>query len=208
MQTERILNYMAEHAQHGGFRAGGNPWRRTLGFACNCSGAYEWVTEFPLRDWKDLRSRHREVWELYEQMRRTRPLPDDVPLGPEAQARQDQMVEAQKDHEKRLEAEKKAEALLLRYLRPDQATTYQAEGYFDVEGGDGRGYRVRKYSGPNVDLIEKGEVVATYCIYPIGGVPVGDKLLAQKLFLEADPASFFRVALKHPPQRRTEGEAD
>ena len=84
--------------------------------------------------------------------------------------------------------------LLQSHLSPVQRDQYRQQLFFDVIGGDsGKRYRIRHGRVTNVDELDKrGERVCRLCFLPIGGLPLGDVLLAQKLALEL----FEREALK------------
>jgi len=96
----------------------------------------------------------------------------------------------------RKEAEAKAEALLLQNLNDIQKQQFKKHGFFKVHIG-GKIYKVNRGVSRNIQLIEEktdhDKVLRTYCAYP-DGVPVGDVLLTQKLWLEANEAEFLRIA--------------
>lgn len=92
------------------------------------------------------------------------------------------------------EADKRAEALLLANLTPEQAAQYRRDRRFDVAVGL-RLYRISWGWAGNVHLINSsGDLMAKFCIHPTEAVPFADNMLAQKLMLEADEAQFWRVA--------------
>ncbi len=113
----------------------------------------------------------------------------------------------------RLEAERKAEALLLRHLSPEQREEYQRTKSFTVKLPSGALYRINKGRAGNVELMAAElptivgaspnvEVVANQgfiarerlCIHPDLLVPDCDNMLAQKLMLETDEQNFRRIA--------------
>jgi len=112
-----------------------------------------------------------------------------VALEQEKKARE----EAEKRAAEARMAEKRAEDLLRLCLTPKQIEDLETKKCFYVEiegrGGDGdkkvERYRIDRGSHGNVKQIdEKGSIIRQFCIQP-SGVPVGDVLLTQKLWLEA-----------------------
>lgn len=86
---------------------------------------------------------------------------------------------------KRLEAEERAEELLMLYLTPEQRKSYKAKGYFETDVNDRR-YRLYKGSHGNIrQLDKKGKEVARWCVNA-EGVPHSDNVLAQFLALTTD----------------------
>jgi hypothetical protein len=86
-------------------------------------------------------------------------------------------------------AQETAEALLFSCLSPQQREDLQKRNcfYIVVDGPNGKKerYRIDRGSHGNVKQIdEKGSIIRSFCIQP-DGVPNGDVLLAQKLWLEA-----------------------
>jgi hypothetical protein len=77
----------------------------------------------------------------------------------------------------------RALALLWRYLSKAQREDLWHRHYFDVIGSDGRSYRLN--AGTRVYNIHDLAGGVRYCAGP-PGVPMGDYLLAQKLWLEDD----------------------
>jgi hypothetical protein len=94
------------------------------------------------------------------------------------------------------EDEDKASALLNEWLRPEQRATLDRHGYFDVRGSHtGKCYRIRRGRNMNIDELGKnGGQVATWCFGPVGYLPLGDVMLAQKLALETDEQTTLAVA--------------
>ena len=93
-------------------------------------------------------------------------------------------------------AEKKARALLKRWLTPAQLAQYESDGYFEVTGcHTGKRYRVRRDRQRTIDELDgRGMRVAVWCFGPEGHLPVGDVMLAQKLALETDEQAALAVA--------------
>lgn len=125
-----------------------------------------------------------------------------------------QQEQHQREHDAqraaRLEADRKAEELLLRHLTPAQRAEYQSTGSFCVKLDSGALYRIKKGRSGNVELAAPEPLVEgasdarraanrfvpieRFCIHPIEQVPDCDTMLAQKLLLETDEATFRRVA--------------
>jgi hypothetical protein len=83
-------------------------------------------------------------------------------------------------------AEERGLRLLEANLSPLQRCQYATSRTFEVIGGStGRRYRIHPGRFMNVEeLDEKGRHARTWCFYPVGALPAGDILLAQKLALE------------------------
>jgi hypothetical protein len=96
----------------------------------------------------------------------------------------------------RTPAEKRAVALLLSWLTPDQEKQWNARGAFDVIGGDtGRRYRITYRAVMNVhELDPDGHSVKQWCFAPEGRLAVGDVLLAQKIALETMETKALTIA--------------
>src|SRR5262249_20068786 len=75
--------------------------------------------------------------------------------------------------------------LLKSHLSRRQLEQYERDGSFDVVGGDtGRLYRVVHGRQMNVQILDKrGEWIASLFFLPVGYLPIGDVLLAQKIAL-------------------------
>lgn len=116
-----------------------------------------------------------------------------------------------KEDAARLEADRKAEVLLLRHLSDAQRAEYVATGAFMVVLGSGARYRIKKGWAGNVQRAEPLQMqdnadgrielsandfnpVEQFCIHPVDSVPFCDNMLAQKLLLEADETNFRRIA--------------
>lgn len=108
-------------------------------------------------------------------------------------------------------ANEKALRLLRACLTPKQREDLEKKKcfYVEVKDGDGRVERYRlDYSthGNVAQLDEKGSIIRTFCVQP-EGVPVGDAVLTQKLYLESSEktrAEFFEKAniTEHIPAKR------
>jgi hypothetical protein len=105
-------------------------------------------------------------------------------------------------------AENTSEARGLRLMRdwlsPDQREQFDDSGYFEVVGCDS-GKRYRIYYGivpPNVYEIDyAGRLKMGLCFMPLGCLPAGDDILAQKVALETDEHSALKVANRFSPNR-------
>lgn len=91
-------------------------------------------------------------------------------------------------------AEKKAKELLYRFLSEAQRQQFESVGYFEQLGGDGKTYRLWSGAHRKIELVENNEVVKSLCIHPKIAVPPSDTILAQKLLLQGDIASVYRIA--------------
>jgi hypothetical protein len=93
---------------------------------------------------------------------------------------------------RRRQARRRAEALLLGWLSPDQRRQYQAHGWFEVTTT--RGYRYRVLRGGVIRLDPRG---SAYCIEATSPVPAADEMLANKLLLETDERRFLATAHRY-----------
>lgn len=92
------------------------------------------------------------------------------------------------------EADKRALALLMSHLTPEQARQYRMERQFEVRTAERR-YRIRHGWAGNIEQLDgKGIVVARFCIHPSFPVPTDDNVLSQKLMIEANEELFLRTA--------------
>src|SRR4249919_2502924 len=79
---------------------------------------------------------------------------------------------------------------------PEQRFTLHKYGFFEVRGSHtGKCYRIRR--GRNMNIYEVGTGrprVAIWCFGPVGHLPLGDVMLAQKLALETHEQAALAVA--------------
>ncbi len=96
----------------------------------------------------------------------------------------------------RRKAERRAYALLKRWLSPEQLAQLERHGYFEVRGSHGgKCYRIRRDRNMNIDELDgKGFRVAVWCFGPTGQLPLGDNMLAQKIALETDEQAALAIA--------------
>ena len=97
-------------------------------------------------------------------------------------------------------AERRGDQLLINNLSPAQREQYGRLGYFEVIGCDtGTRYRIRYGYQLNVEQLDRnGRRLRTLCFLPVGGVPVGDVMLAQKIALEVFESEAIEVAKWSP----------
>jgi len=109
---------------------------------------------------------------------------------------QERVREADQRANLRRTADSRAEALLQTCLNEEQAKEFRQFQYFTVISKDGqRRYRIRKGIAGNILRIDgAGKPTHTLCAHPAEEVPEYDNMLAQKLWLEHDEASFLKVA--------------
>jgi hypothetical protein len=88
--------------------------------------------------------------------------------------------------------------LLKENLSAEQREQYQRCNYFDIiGGGTGRRYCIRQGTQMNVEqLDDTGRHVRMLCFVPVGRLPVGDVMLAQKIALELFEVDATRIAVK------------
>lgn len=101
-------------------------------------------------------------------------------------------------------AERRAHALLLSYLTPQQREMYERERHFHVCSKTGKTYRIygdRGIMGNVYELDGQGRAVARLCAHSAPDIPVGDQLLTQMLWLRHHEAEFLRVANVHHVDR-------
>jgi hypothetical protein len=96
--------------------------------------------------------------------------------------------------------EQKADALLKEWLSPAQRSTLHKYGFFEVRGSHtGKCYRIRRGRNMNIYEVGTGQTqVAIWCFGPVGHLPLGDVMLAQKLALETDEQAALAVANRSP----------
>lgn len=93
-------------------------------------------------------------------------------------------------------ADVRAFELLREHLTPEQQKYFDANGCFDVVGSNShKRYRIRIGTVFNVDEYgTDGQYSRSWCFGPVGNLPVGDVLLAQKLALESSEVETLSVA--------------
>lgn len=110
------------------------------------------------------------------------------------QARQEQLAKRR--------AQRRALALLLRFIAPEQREDLRRHGHFQVRGGaTGCLYRIRRGRVANIDVLDAaGTVLRRLCAHPALDVPDSDTMLAQALYLQsaANEEQFVRTANVHP----------
>ena len=96
------------------------------------------------------------------------------------------------------QADRKARDLLVRKLSPEQWDEYEKQGYFTVIGSDTKAkYRIKFFMSHNVFKLNKdGDEVQSLCAGPTN-VPLGDYLLAQKMWIEMNEKHFVKKANKN-----------
>lgn len=93
-------------------------------------------------------------------------------------------------------AQVKAESLLKSSLADQQRKDLENNGWFDVQGSSGRTYRLR---GPHEYFCSVQRIGALglrfrrRCFETIEKLPMADKLLAAKIWLERDEREFFAM---------------
>ena len=104
----------------------------------------------------------------------------------------------------RRKAEQRAYTLLKGWLSPEQIAQLERHGYFEVRGShSGACYHIRRERIMNIDELDgEGSRVAVWCFGPMGNLPLGDNMLAQKIALETDEQAALAVANRHLPERR------
>jgi hypothetical protein len=88
-----------------------------------------------------------------------------------------------------LDARRRARRLFLRKLDRRQRVSWFLRHRFDVRGSAGHRYTIAAYRPFNISTAD-----AVFCVQVNGRIPVYDKLLAQKLLLEADESLFLAHA--------------
>jgi hypothetical protein len=90
--------------------------------------------------------------------------------------------------------------MLREWLSQAQREQFARKGYFEVVGGDS-GKRYRIYAGASVNVCEideRGRIQDGLCFMPIGGLPIGDVMLAEKIALETCESEVRRGQEVHP----------
>ena len=96
------------------------------------------------------------------------------------------------------QAHERSIELLRANLTPLQLQQFQASGYFDVIGSQtGRLYRIHRAEARNIEeQNDKGLWLHKWCFVPIGRLPEGDILLAQKVALECFEAEARAIGVR------------
>lgn len=91
--------------------------------------------------------------------------------------------------------------LLRQWLSPAQRAQFAEKGYFEVVGCDtGRHYRIYPGAATNVcEVDERGRPKLGLCFHPVGELPIGDAMLAQKIALESSESGALAVAGRFVP---------
>jgi len=86
--------------------------------------------------------------------------------------------------------------LLKANLSPAQRCQFEEHTYFDLKGGNtGKSYRIRHGRVANIEEHNvNGICVRKWCFAPVGQLPIGDVMLAQKLALEVFEQDTLRLA--------------
>jgi hypothetical protein len=95
--------------------------------------------------------------------------------------------------QKRKDAERRAEDLLITMLSDEQIIQYQKHGYFETDV-KGKIYRIKKGRSGNVELIENSKPKFRYCAHPVSMTPDQDVMLSQFLMLHSDEQKFLTTA--------------
>lgn len=98
-------------------------------------------------------------------------------------------------------AEGRSLRLLREWLSPAQREQFVRKGYFEVIGSDsGMRYRIHAGASVNVcELDETGRRQVGLCFMPIGTLPIGDVMLAQKIALETCEDEVLSLARRFAP---------
>ncbi len=91
-------------------------------------------------------------------------------------------------------ANRRSRQLLETFLSLEQRKELANSRAFHVRAPDDKIYRIRYRHQHNVDLIENGQATVRYCLIMKEPVPIYDLMLGQKILLEKDPETFFRIA--------------
>jgi hypothetical protein len=91
--------------------------------------------------------------------------------------------------------------LLRDWLSPAQQEQFASKGYFEVVGSDsGKRYRIHAGASANVcEIDERGLLQDGLCFMPMGALPIGDVMLAQKIALETRECEVRVVARRFTP---------
>lgn len=131
----------------------------------------------------------RAVTDVQTLRRLTHRKPSEAALKAALEQERKWRMQAEESARKAKEAKDRAEALLRVCLSAEQKEDLDKKNcfYIVVDGKDGKKerYRIDRGSHGNVKQIdERGSIIRSFCIQP-SGVPEGDILLTQKLWLES-----------------------
>ena len=104
-------------------------------------------------------------------------------------------------HKREASPDGRSRRLLYQWLSPAQRTQLTEKGYFEVLGGTtGKCYRIFPATSMNVIELDEGErELRGLCFLPLGNLPMGDTMLAQKIALETAEPSIRTIAGQFTP---------
>ena len=93
------------------------------------------------------------------------------------------------------------------WLTPEERIQLTEKGYFEVVGGTtGKRYRIFPSTSMNVvERDESGREFSGLCFLPLGNLPVGDTMLAQKVAIATTESAVRTIAAQNRSSR-TRGE--
>lgn len=152
-----------------------------------------------INGWPEWNKHYETAQRHVQQYGRRKPSDEEVRAALEREKRLREEAEARA--QKALRAKTRAEQLLRACLSPAQIEDLDKKNCFYVEieneNGKKERYRIDRGSHGNVKQLDAlGSVLRSFCIQP-PGVPEGDAMLAQKLFLESSEetrAKFWETA--------------
>jgi hypothetical protein len=98
-------------------------------------------------------------------------------------------------------AEGRSLLLLRRWLSATQHEQFLRKGYFEVMGNE-TGGRYRIYPGTSVNVCKldtRGRPQYGLCFTPVGSLPIGDVMLAQKIALETSESKVHAIGRRFVP---------
>ncbi len=95
----------------------------------------------------------------------------------------------------RAEAERRAEALLRRFLTEEEYQQLLCQGYLRVQSPHypNRVYLIPRYRGL-VRVYESGRAVMRLCVGPVEPIPDADVVLMHKLMIEGNEEEYLKIA--------------
>jgi hypothetical protein len=99
-----------------------------------------------------------------------------------------------KEKKDRRVADERAKRLLRSTLSPQQLKEFDRKGYFHVVVKERRFRITGQWSHGIKEVDAKGRILRTLCAHPVERVPIADMMLTQKLWLEASPKEFIKIA--------------